>query len=231
MNKKLTIIRLEKILREMISKVDTRATNFKVRKSDGIDSYMISVDVLENKAFTYEGKFYPESKKLDVDWVYFGKNKDGVFFYSVDGIEGRHYFGHQDYNQNLQIAYSFIQQKLAPYNLEFRNKYGVSLVNQNKLSFAIDEFQFIINEDNNFVSAYTNLGYVYLLLGKKDKALLYYNYALRINPNHEKTLINKAQLLLLDNKRKDAFLCVDKLLKLNPDNQEAMNILNNINDI
>ena len=48
---------------------------------------------------------------------------------------------------------------------------------------------------------------------------------------NEKTLINKAQLLLLDNKRKDAFLCVDKLLKLNPNNQEAKNMLNNINEI
>jgi|TARA_Y100000296_G_scaffold59686_1_gene68994 hypothetical protein len=124
MNKKLTIIRLEKILREMISKVDTRATNFKVSKKDGIDFYTISVDVVENSAFTYEGKFYPESKKLDTAWVCFGKNEDGVFFYSVDGIEGRHYFGHQDYNQNLQIAYSFIQQKLAPYNLHTEGMAG-----------------------------------------------------------------------------------------------------------
>ena len=52
-------------------------------------------------------------------------------------------------------AEKFYQQsvKLAPYNLEFRNKYGVCLFNQDKLEFAIDEFKFIINEDNNFVSA------------------------------------------------------------------------------
>ena len=129
-------------------------------------------------------------------------------------------------------AEKFYQQsvKLAPYNLEFRNKYGVCLFSQEKLEFAIDEFQFIINEDNNFVSAYTNLGYVSLQLGKREEALMYYNYALTLNPRHERTLINKAQLLLLDNNKKDAFICVDKLLLINPDNEEVQILLNILNE-
>ena len=80
--------------------------------------------------------------------------------------------------------------KLAPYNLEFRNKYGVCLFQQKKLDFALDEFQFIINEDNSFVSAYTNLGYLNVQVGDKNEAMKYYNYALSLDPNNIQTLIN-----------------------------------------
>ena len=82
--------------------------------------------------------------------------------------------------------------QLAPYNLEFRNKYGISLFSQGNILFAKDEFEFIISEDNNFVSAYANLGYVYFLLGEHKKSSMYYNYALLLDPNHEKTLINNS---------------------------------------
>jgi len=135
--------------------------------------------------------------------------------------------------KQVKLATTFYQQsiKLAPYNLEFRNKYGVALFDQNKFQFAIDEFEFILNEDHNFTSAYANLGYIYFSLGKKQKALQYYNYALKLDPHHETTLINKAEFLLLDNKKKDAFICVDKVLKINPDNQKAKTLLNHINEI
>jgi len=130
---------------------------------------------------------------------------------------------------NVELAFLFYQQsvKLAPYNLEFRNKYGVSLFLQKNFSFAIDEFQFILNEDNNFVSAYTNLGYIYFQLGDLSEALKNYNYALKLDPYHEKTLINKAEFLLFDNKPKDAFICVQKLLDLNPNNEKALILLKN----
>ena len=121
--------------------------------------------------------------------------------------------------------------KLAPYNLEFRNKYGVCLFRQNKFDFAIDEFQFIINEDNSFVTAYTNLGYLSLKLGNKNQALQYYNYALSLDPQHIKTLINKTELLLLDNHKKGAFICVNKLLSIDPNNEEAKTFLNILNEI
>ena len=121
--------------------------------------------------------------------------------------------------------------KLAPYNLEFRNKYGVCLFKQNNLEFARDEFEFIINEDNNFVSAYTNLGYLNLKLLNKKEALKYYNYALKLDPNHEETLINKAELLLLDDNKKDAFICIDKLLLINPNNEKAKSLYNYLNEI
>ena len=61
------------------------------------------------------------------------------------------------------MLFLFYQQavKLAPYNLEFRNKYAISLFKMGRIEFAIDEFNFIINEDNNFVLAYANLGFIF----------------------------------------------------------------------
>ena len=136
-------------------------------------------------------------------------------------------------NANLQLATSFYQQavKLAPYNLEFRNKYAVALFDQDKVQFAIDEFVFILNEDPNFISAYANLGYIYFFLGQKEEALQYYNYALKLHPYHETTLINKAEFLLFDNNKKDAFICLEKVLEINPDNEKAKILLKRINEI
>jgi len=133
---------------------------------------------------------------------------------------------------DLKLAFKFYQQavRLAPYNLEFRNKYGVALFYDNKIDFAIDEFNFILNEDNNFVSAYNNLGYLHFNLGEKDKALLNYNYALKLNPNHKKTLINKSSLLLFYEDSVKALLDVKKLLQLYPEDQEVINLLNKFNE-
>jgi predicted CXXCH cytochrome family protein len=127
-------------------------------------------------------------------------------------------------------ALLFFQQAvyLAPFNLEFRNKYGVSLMNNNKISFAIDEFEFIINEDSDFVSAYTNLGYAHVLNNYYDQALFYYDYALRLNPGHERTLLNKGALLVLKQDYANAFIYINKVLILNSNNQEANKLLNEI---
>ena len=73
---------------------------------------------------------------------------------------------------SIDLALKFYQKsvELAPYNLEFRNKYGTCFFVNNRIDFAIDEFEFILNEDNTFVSAYTNLGYIYFSLGEYNKA-------------------------------------------------------------
>ena len=146
-------------------------------------------------------------------------NKDAWTSYRI----GESFMKMKDVNNALMFYEKAV--RLAPYNLEFRNKYGVTLFTQNKVLFAKDEFEFIINEDNGFVSAYTNLGYVYLLLDDKKNALDYYNYALLLDPNHEQTLVNKAELLLLDKNKKDAFICLEKVLLINPNNKDAAKIL------
>ena len=79
--------------------------------------------------------------------------------------------------------------------------------------------------------AYANLGFLYFSIGKYSDALDYYNLTLKLDPYHEKTLINKAQLLLFENKQKDAFLCLEKILEIYPNNKDALTLLNQINEI
>ena len=70
-----------------------------------------------------------------------------------------------------------------------------------RFQFAEDEYNFIINEDNNYTSAYANLGFLYFTIGSYSKAKNYFDYALKLDPNHEKTLINMSQLLIFEEKR------------------------------
>ena len=110
--------RLEKILISLIKKVDHRATNIKVAtaKSSLGETSMIKVDYIEADQTI--------SDKLNVEWVSFGIDQDGKLFYHVDGLEGRHYFGEQDYSADLQIAWSYVQQELAKYNSHSESRSG-----------------------------------------------------------------------------------------------------------
>ncbi len=116
--KHITINRLEKILISLIKKVDHRASNIRVAtaKSSLGQTSMIKVDHVD--------KDFPELDKFNIDWISFGINQDGKLFYHVDGLEGRYYFGEQDYSADLQIAWSFIQQQLHQFGVHSESKTG-----------------------------------------------------------------------------------------------------------
>ena len=115
--KNLTLKRLEKILISLIKKIDTQASNIRVVEVLGVHHSKIIVD------YVYEDEF-KSLNKYDVEWVSFGVQKDGNMFYDVDGVEGRHYFGNQDYSADLQIAWSFIQQQLYKFGVHSESYYG-----------------------------------------------------------------------------------------------------------
>ena len=116
--KHITKKRLEKILISLIKKVDHRADNIRVAtaKSSLGETSMIKVDYIEADETV--------SDKLNVDWVSFGIHQDGKLFYHVDGLEGRYHFGEQEYNADLQIAWSYVQQELAKYNSHSESRSG-----------------------------------------------------------------------------------------------------------
>ena len=116
--KNITKKRLEKILISLIKKVDPRATNIKVTTAGGTwkETSMIQVDYIEADKTI--------SDKLNVDWINFGIDRDGILFYHVDGLGGRHHFGEQDYSADLQIAWSYVQQELAKYNSHSESRSG-----------------------------------------------------------------------------------------------------------
>ena len=116
--KHITKKRLEKILISLIKKVDHTASNIRVAtaKSSLGETSMIKVDHVD--------KNFPELDKFNIDWVSFGIDQNGKLFYHVDGLEGRYHFGEQEYNADLQIAWSYVQQELAKYNSHSESRSG-----------------------------------------------------------------------------------------------------------
>ena len=120
--KNLTLKGLEKILISLIKKIDKQASNIRV-----IEEYLPSPNNRHiNKIivdYVYEDEF-KSLNKYDKEWISFGVGRDGYMFYDVDGVEGRHYFGHQDYAVDLQTAWAYIQQQLAKFNVHSESYYG-----------------------------------------------------------------------------------------------------------
>jgi len=118
----LTLKQLEKILISLIKKIDTEASNIRV-----IEEYLPSPNNRHiNKIivdYIYEDEF-KSLNKYDKEWVSFGVGRNGIMFYDVDGVQGRYYFGEQDYSVDLQTAWAYVQQQLAKYNVHSESYYG-----------------------------------------------------------------------------------------------------------
>jgi tetratricopeptide (TPR) repeat protein len=115
--------------------------------------------------------------------------------------------------------------KLAPYNLEFKNKLGASLSASGRTDEAQRIFESIIKEDPKFASALSNYGYSLLLKNEIDKAELYFDKALQIDPDLEIALLNKAGVLLYKKKNSQAKKILQHIIKKNPTNKKALSIL------
>jgi len=119
--------------------------------------------------------------------------------------------------------------QLAPYHLDFRNKYASALAAVNQLDEAVKNYQFIIRENPNYLQAYTNLGYVKLVQGKRAEALKLYTKAQKLDADNEPLLLNLAGYYLSVNDKKNAKSYLEKILKKNPANQKAKMALRQLN--
>lgn len=136
--------------------------------------------------------------------------------------------GESYYNSgNITDAFTFYKQadELAPYNPEFKNKLGATLMAQNKIPEAIQIFESILKEHPKFVQAFNNVGYAYLASGNAMKAEELYNKALKLDPDYEPLLMNIAGLNIYKKDYKKAQGILEKVLKRNPDNLQAQKVL------
>tara|TARA_B100001029_G_C15057401_1_gene455507 strand:- start:1725 stop:3146 length:1422 start_codon:yes stop_codon:yes gene_type:complete len=148
--------------------------------------------------------------------------------------------GEAFYNQkkyNSSILFFKQASDLSPYNLNFLDKYGSNLVMVNRFDEAKEKFQFIINENNQFVSAYNNLSRLYFenylenqYEGDKNLSNYYCDIALSINPIYKEAMLNKIDLFIVDNDFQDAKLLLIKILDLYPESKDAELLLNKINE-
>jgi tetratricopeptide (TPR) repeat protein len=118
--------------------------------------------------------------------------------------------------------------ELAPYHLDFRNKYGTTLASTNQLSEAETQFNFILKENRKYVSAYSNLGYLKLLQGKESDALLLYKKGESIDPDNELLLLNLSAYYLYKHENKIAKKYLQHLHKLYPKNEKVNVALNKL---
>lgn len=132
-----------------------------------------------------------------------------------------------------ETAYTWFQKavKLAPYNLDFRNKFGSALVAVNKVNAAVGEFEFILKENPNYVQAYSNLGYLKLTQGFPAEALRLYRLAEQLDPDNEALLMNLAGYYLYAGERVLAKKYLERVVKVNPKNQKALSAMRQLSKL
>ena len=82
----------------------------------------------------------------------------------------------------------------------------------------------VLNQDPEFVSALTNLGYLWLEEKNEIKAKLYYNKALSLNPDDEQALMNMVGLHIYRKEYKEALKYIERTLKVNNKNKQAQQL-------
>jgi len=151
--------------------------------------------------------------------------------YSNDHAWMSYRIGEAFYNLgDLQRAINYYKKAvdLAPYVLDFKNKYGSALAAKGLLPIAEKEFNEILKENPKHVSALTNLGYVKLSQGNVSEAERLYFKALSLDPDYEALLLNIAGLYAYKKEFKKAEIYINKILKRNPNNTKAKQALSQI---
>jgi predicted CXXCH cytochrome family protein len=129
---------------------------------------------------------------------------------------------------NIEKTLAFFQRAvdLEPFNLEFRNKLAQVQVQARKVEEARKNFEFIIEENPKYASAYISLGYLVLSVDNNiAQADRFYDKALALESDNEQALLNKAGTLMYLNRKKEAVAMLKRLLGINPGRSDAKKML------
>lgn len=115
---------------------------------------------------------------------------------------------------------------LAPLFSDFRIKLADLQFELGDITSAERNYEFIIKETPNYVSAYVNYGFM-ALSAKQNSRLAddYYNKALLLDPDNEQALLNKAGLMIYKKEFLGAKSMLEKVLKINPLNSQAKRLI------
>lgn len=114
---------------------------------------------------------------------------------------------------------------LAPYHLDFRNKYASALAAAGRTRDAESQYSFILSEHKGYVSAYTNLGFIRMTEGRYQEASQLYTTAERLDPDNEPLLLNFAGYYLSRGQNMTAKRYLERVMRVNPANLKAKTIL------
>ncbi len=118
--------------------------------------------------------------------------------------------------------------KLAPYQLDFRIKYATNLAFNKKIKPAIEELEYVITENPKIVTAYTNLGYLYLIQGNVSKCEQLYLQGEKLDPDNIPLLMNIGALYVNLKQNKKALNYFERILKINNQNSIAKEMIRNL---
>lgn len=118
--------------------------------------------------------------------------------------------------------------KLAPYQLDFRVKYATNLAFNKKIKPAIEELEYVITENPKIVTAYTNLGYLYLIQGNVPKCEQLYLQGEKLDPDNIPLLMNIGALYVNLKQNKKALNYFERILKINNQNSIAKEMIRNL---
>ena len=115
---------------------------------------------------------------------------------------------------------------LAPYQLDFRNKLAGAQQDAELFAEARKNYEFILSENPEYVSAYVSLGFL-ILTTERDvlKAEKMYDMALALDPDNLQAFFNKAGVMLYLGKKKEASVFLNEVLKRDKTNIKAKLLL------
>lgn len=191
-------------------------------------------DILKNFSPLIHLYYLKEDYKQIISYVYamnnvISLNKKTL---SNDDAWTNYRIGEAYYQLNqITPAYNYFKKsvQLAPYNIEFKNKLGGTLVSMNKLEEAKQIFEQITKQNPKYAPALSNLGYLSLVTEHNtSKAEALYNQALSIDPDYKQALLNKAGLYIYKKQYSSAREILKRILLKYPDDVQANQMLQNI---
>jgi tetratricopeptide (TPR) repeat protein len=199
---------------------DTSPSDIKMNISSLIDISFYKNDY--QKLLYYVGIANPQYLLDSILVHYDYSNTDAWTSYRI----GEGYFQMND----LGKAYSFYKRatQLAPYILDFQNKYGVTLAALNKSDEAENVCDFILAQNPEYVSALTNKGFLELKKGNADVAKQCYDKALSFNPDDRQALMNMAGWYVFKKQYFKTKEYLEMVLKKYPDDKQAAELLSKI---
>lgn len=182
-------------------------------KVNADEKYFIRWAYLKND-FKAVVKYGANAKNLDAWTAY----RIGQAFYSLgDSWKAEYHF-----NKAVQQA---------PQNIEFKAKLATTKLQLKKIAEAEKLFTEVLEAYPKHVQSLTNLGYLYFTQGNITQANQYYDKALTLDPDYEVALLNKAGLYNYLKDYSKAKQLLKRLLKRNPNNQQAKQVLKQLNTL
>jgi hypothetical protein len=120
---------------------------------------------------------------------------------------------------------------LAPFNLEFRDKYAIVLTDLNKIEAAITQYNFILKEYPKHLTTLVNFGFLKIKNGDVQGAYQLYQKGLKYDPDYEQLNLNMAGWYLYTNDLINSKKYLKIVLKRNPQQETALQIMQQLNSM